>query len=74
MGNGAFWIGMFVGGLLGAAVGVTCAPKPGEQTREAVLEEVQKIVAIAADQGRRLWACCQRESEEARAEREIGFA
>ena len=74
MRSGAFWAGVLVGALAGSVVGVVCAPKPGQQVRGEVAGGVRKLRDAAADRGRRLWACCHRETEEARTEREVGFA
>ncbi len=54
MKSGSFWIGMIVGAVVGAALGMIYAPKPGEETRGQLGEGVKKITDAAAQKGRGL--------------------
>ncbi len=54
MRSGSFWIGMIVGAVVGATLGMVYAPKPGEETRGQLGEGVKKITDAAAQKGKGL--------------------
>jgi len=52
MKTGDFLAGVFVGALIGAAVGLLLAPEAGEETRERVIEKARKLKDAASERGR----------------------
>ncbi len=54
MKNGAFWAGLLTGAVIGAAVALIYAPKPGHETRGDVAEGVRKFKQAAAERGRHM--------------------
>lgn len=52
MKTGDFLAGVFVGALIGAAVGLLLAPEAGEETRERVIEKARKLKEAASERGR----------------------
>jgi gas vesicle protein len=74
MRSGAFWTGVLIGAAVGAAAGMICAPKAGEETRGEVAAGVRKLKDFAADRGRRLWACCHRKAEDYDESQVVGYA
>jgi gas vesicle protein len=47
--NGGFFKGLFIGGLIGAVVGILCAPKSGKETREELARQADEIIAKAKE-------------------------
>ncbi len=52
MKSGAFWAGLLTGAVIGAAVALIYAPKPGHEVRGDVSEGVRKFKQAAAERGR----------------------
>ena len=44
-----FVIGLGVGAVVGIAIGILYAPRPGEETREILMEKAEEIKEKAAD-------------------------
>jgi gas vesicle protein len=47
--SGDFWKGLFIGGLIGAALGVLYAPKSGKETREDLARKTDDLIARAKE-------------------------
>jgi gas vesicle protein len=45
--NGNFSKGFFIGGLIGAVIGILYAPKAGRETREELTRKADELLAIA---------------------------
>ena len=52
MKSGAFWAGILTGAVIGAAVALIYAPRPGEETRETVSQGVRSFADAAKQRGR----------------------
>jgi len=61
---GDFLAGVFVGALIGAALGLLFAPESGEETRERVIEQARKLKEAASERGRALLRRSKEEEEE----------
>lgn len=48
-GNGGFFKGLFIGGLIGAVIGILYAPKSGKETREELARHADEIMAKAKE-------------------------
>lgn len=64
MKTGDFLAGVFVGALIGAALGLLFAPEPGEETRERVVERARKLKEAASERGRTLLRRSEEKEEE----------
>lgn len=47
--NGHFFKGLFLGGLIGAVIGILYAPKSGKETRENLARQADEIIAKAKE-------------------------
>jgi len=47
--NGGFFKGLFIGGLIGAVVGILYAPKSGKETREELARQADEIIVKAKE-------------------------
>ena len=47
--GGGFSAGLIVGGIIGVAIGLLFAPKPGEKTRQRLGAKVRELVAEAQE-------------------------
>jgi gas vesicle protein len=47
--NGHFFKGLFIGGLIGAVIGILYAPKSGKETRENLARQADEIIAKAKE-------------------------
>ena len=45
-----FITGLFIGGLVGAAIGILCAPKSGKETREDICKKSEELMAKAKEE------------------------
>jgi len=48
-GNGGFFKGLFIGGLIGAVIGILYAPKSGKETREELARQADEIITKAKE-------------------------
>ena len=47
------FVGLFVGGLIGAALGILFAPKSGKETRDEINSETKELLGKAKDEYRK---------------------
>ncbi|MFH0914689.1 MAG: YtxH domain-containing protein [Chloroflexota bacterium] len=47
--GGSFALGLLIGGAIGIAVGLLCAPRAGEETRELLRERAEEVTEKARE-------------------------
>ena len=60
--SGEFLLGVLVGSLVGAALGLLFAPQPGQETRELIKEKASQLAGAAKEKGAALLGPKDRES------------
>ncbi len=65
MRSGAFWAGLITGAVVGAAIALVYAPRPGDETRQSMSQGVRNFADVAKKRGLAMFQRGRGKGEEA---------